>query len=112
MTRKDNALCVAFAVLFTVYCVVLFMVFCVTTAHCSDDKQCFLPEGCTQASSASTPEIAEAFTAQGNYVVVLMPDPNTSEPFVTIRLCTGNVNDKDFASCHEAISLPVPEELQ
>jgi len=79
------------------------LLFCVAMTLVSDAEV---------ASSASTPEIAEAFTAKGNYVVVLMPDPNTSEPFVTIRLCTGNVNDKDFASCHEAISLPVPEELQ
>jgi hypothetical protein len=79
------------------------LLFCVAMTLVSDAEV---------ASSASTPEIAEAFTAQGNYVVVLMPDPNTSEPFVTIRLCTGNVNDKDFASCHEAIPLPVPEELQ
>ena len=105
MTRKDNALWAALAV-------VLFTVFCVATAHCSDGKQCFLPEGCTQASSASAPEIAEAFTAQGNYVVVLMPDPNTSEPFVTMRLCTGNVNDKDFASCYEAIPFSEPEGLR
>ena len=109
MTRKDNALCVAFAVLFTVYCVVLFMVFCVTTAHCSDDKQCFLPEGCTQASSASTPEIAEAFTAQGNYVMVLMPDPNASEPFVIIRLCEGNVIDQTDNACHDSIPFSEPE---
>ena len=79
------------------------LLFCVAMTLVSDAEV---------ASSASTPEIAEAFTAQGNYVVVLMPDPETYEPFVTMRLCTGNVNDKDFASCHEAISLPVPEELQ
>ena len=79
------------------------LLFCVAMTLVSDAEV---------ASSASTPEIAEAFTAQGNYVVVLMPDPNTSEPFVTIRLCTGNVNDKDFASCHEAISLPEPLELR
>ena len=112
MTRKDNALCVAFAVLFTVYCVVLFMVFCVTTAHCSDDNPCFLPEGCTQASSASTPEITEAFTAQGNYVMVLMPDPNASEPFVIIRLCEGNVIDQTDNACHDAIPFSEPEGLR
>ena len=79
------------------------LLFCVAMTLVSDAEV---------ASSASTPEIAEAFTAQGNYVVVLMPDPNTSEPFVTIRLCTGNVIDQVANACHEAIPLPVPEELQ
>ena len=79
------------------------LLFCVAMTPVSDAEV---------ASSASTSDITEAFTTQGNYVMVLIPDSNTSEPFVTIRLCTGNVNDKDFASCHEAISLPEPLELR
>jgi hypothetical protein len=79
------------------------LLFCVAMTLVSDAEV---------ASSASTSDITEAFTAQGNYVMVLMPDSNTSEPFVMIRLCTGNVIDQVANACHEAIPLPVPEELQ
>jgi hypothetical protein len=79
------------------------LLFCVAMTLVSDAEV---------ASSASTSDITEAFTTQGNYVMVLMPNPNTSEPFVTIRLCTGNVIDQVANACHEAIPLPVPEELQ
>ena len=79
------------------------LLFCVAMTLVSDAEV---------ASSASTSDITEAFTTQGNYVMVLMPNPNTSEPFVTMRLCTGNVIDQVANACHEAISLPVPEELQ
>ena len=102
MTRKELRAALA---------VMLFIVFCVATAHCSSDNPCFLPEGCTQAS-ASTPEITEAFTAQGNYVMVLMPDPNASEPFVIIRLCEGNVIDQTDNACHDAIPFSEPEGLR
>jgi hypothetical protein len=79
------------------------LLFCVAMTLVSDAEV---------ASSASTSDITEAFTTQGNYVMVLIPDSNTSEPFVTIRLCTGNVIDQGANACHEAIPLPVPLELR
>ena len=64
------------------------------------------------SSSSSKSGMTSAFTKQGNFVIALMPDPNADVIFDDIMLCEGNVNDKGFAPCHDAISLPVPEELQ
>ena len=105
MTRKDNALWAALAV-------VLFTVFCVATAHCFSDNPCFLPEGCTLATSSARPGITSAFTRNKNFVIALMPDPNADAIFDSIMLCEGNVDDKGFNPCHYAIPFSEPEGLR
>lgn len=78
----------------------------------AEDKSCWIPEGCTVASSNAKPGITSAFTRNKNFVIALMPDPNTDAIFDSIMLCAGNVDDKEFDLCHDAIPFPEPPELR
>lgn len=81
-----------------------------SAAHC--ESTCWLPEGCYPSVSIAKPGLTSAFTKKGNFVMALMPDPNSQEaPLSSPTLCVGNVRI-DVNNCHEAVPLPVPQELR
>jgi hypothetical protein len=89
------------------------LLFCVVMTLVSDAKDGLLLQLHSTAISTARPGITAAVTQHGNFVVAMMPDPNEFVPHGTmdsVMLCVGNVAD-ETDTCHEAIPLPVPEEL-
>jgi hypothetical protein len=88
------------------------LLFCVAMTLVSDAEDGLQLH--STAISTARPGITAAVTQHGNFVVAMMPDPNEFVPhgaMDSVMLCVGNVADEND-NCHEAIPLPVPEELQ